>query len=657
MSGVGSSGASAQQLKQKQIYFTLPDNASKKFYPGNTPNNYKVKLPEPLKLPGPGSWFAGIRVIQFSCQFKPHFDAYKTTKPPGSGRLLPIDGNGDGSGDSHNDGQSNGSGKWPKGNRDKRAAPYHRRERATPYSLTAYQEVVNILDAQDVIAYNRNKLQQDVQSKPDAIMSIVADIVVNDRQMRAKKIGDPTGYIRYKLQKYAVKKLPHYDVEEMHRQIRVAYEFEEDKRVTIDELIETLRTELEPEDRADMRTVEEVFLHAASQLDKSELVFCDSADLRQRIEMSPSSWMPITRWFLFKDKERRQLKCNEEGSYTALQLAAYATQKFEKLGIRGIIPERLMERISNCTVPIDQIIEAVRESPRLDPVLMMKVPYGTALVPAEVEAVAGEKEVVEEEEEKDWTSIPDQVRDLSKYAVTALTLRRVVAIDEWILNQVIENQLTGAIEGNVGMLVDRMMAEDREKRKKVPGSVGAYTVDECFKFIERYFIEYEKDHGVDDSPAIAYDSVRTSLEHGHLVDAIVDEILAVHNAAKGGEIQILSYLVRAKKTDAEKVAEAEAEVARVLKEHGIERKTMKKRKRKPRPPKPPTPPPPSPPRAPEVDEEGYETVESKTLPEKPREKPIVVKVVRDPDNVEPIIPITTATATTPEEEEEEEEDK
>src|SRR5271170_3813907 len=103
MSGVGSSGASVQQLKQKQIYFTLPDNASKKFYPGNTPNNYKVKLPEPLKLPGPGSWFAGIRVIQFSCRFKPHFDSYKTTKPPGSGRLLPIEGNGNGSGDSHAD--------------------------------------------------------------------------------------------------------------------------------------------------------------------------------------------------------------------------------------------------------------------------------------------------------------------------------------------------------------------------------------------------------------------------------------------------------------------------------------------------------------------------------------------------------------------------
>src|SRR5438874_11818894 len=93
----GSSGsATSGGVRSKPFYYTIQSNASLNIYPDNKPNNFKVNLATPLQITG-GNWVVGIAEIHYPCDFTPHIDPQKSSKPPGSEKLLDVeDANGNG---------------------------------------------------------------------------------------------------------------------------------------------------------------------------------------------------------------------------------------------------------------------------------------------------------------------------------------------------------------------------------------------------------------------------------------------------------------------------------------------------------------------------------------------------------------------------------
>src|SRR5215470_15681202 len=57
---------------------TLQSNASLNRFPGNTPNNFRVRFAEPIELMG-GKWMVALAELHFPTQFKPHIDPTKLT--------------------------------------------------------------------------------------------------------------------------------------------------------------------------------------------------------------------------------------------------------------------------------------------------------------------------------------------------------------------------------------------------------------------------------------------------------------------------------------------------------------------------------------------------------------------------------------------------
>src|SRR5215470_1738733 len=57
---------------------TLQSNASLNRFPGNTPNNFRVRFAEPIELMG-GKWMIALAELHFPTQFKPHIDLTKLT--------------------------------------------------------------------------------------------------------------------------------------------------------------------------------------------------------------------------------------------------------------------------------------------------------------------------------------------------------------------------------------------------------------------------------------------------------------------------------------------------------------------------------------------------------------------------------------------------
>src|SRR5215470_17142364 len=57
---------------------TIQSNASLNRFPGNTPNNFRVRFAEPIELMG-GKWMVALAELHFPTQFKPHIDPTKLT--------------------------------------------------------------------------------------------------------------------------------------------------------------------------------------------------------------------------------------------------------------------------------------------------------------------------------------------------------------------------------------------------------------------------------------------------------------------------------------------------------------------------------------------------------------------------------------------------